>query len=64
MGRYRLSQLKFTEMTVGELDKVLEEITKEYSSCGWGLLTQILKNRGIKIQKMRLKSSEVYLPYD
>ena len=38
MGRYGLSQLQFTQITEGEFDEVLEEITKEYPSCGEGLL--------------------------
>ena len=46
MGRYGLSQLKFTEITEGDLDKVVKEITREYPSCGEGLLKQILADRG------------------
>lgn len=41
MGRYGLSQLQFTEIE-GDLDKVVEEITREYASCGEGLLKQRL----------------------
>ena len=57
MGRYSLSQLQFTEITENELDEVVEEITMEYPSCGDGLLKQILADRGIKVQRMRLRDS-------
>ena len=57
MGRYGLSQLQFTEITEGELDEVVEEITREYPSYGEGLLKQILADRGIKVQRMRLCDS-------
>jgi len=35
----------------------VEEITREYPSCGEVLLKQILADRGIKVQKMRLRGS-------
>ena len=57
MGRYSLSQLQFTEITEGDLDKVVKEITREYPSCGEGLLKQILADGGIKVQRMRLRDS-------
>ena len=57
MGRYGLSQLQFTEITDDELDGVVEEITREYPSCGEGLLKQILADRGIKLQRTRLRDS-------
>ena len=57
MGRYGLSQLQFTEITESELDEVVEEITRQYPSCGEGLLKQILADRGIKVQRMRLRDS-------
>jgi len=46
MGHYRLSQSQFTEIS-GELDEVVEEITREYPSYGEGLLKKILADRGI-----------------
>ena len=57
MGRYGLSQLQFTEIPDGDLDNVVTEITREYPSCGEGMLKQILEDRGIKIQRMRLRDS-------
>ena len=57
MGCYGLSQLQFTEITENELDEVVEEITREYPSCGEGLLKQILTDQGIKVQRMRLCDS-------
>ena len=57
MGCYGLSQLQFTEITENELDEVVAEITREYPSCGEGLLKQILAHRGIKVQRMRLCDS-------
>ena len=47
--------LQFTEITEGDLDKVLGEITREYPSCGGGLLKQIVEDQGIKVQRMKLK---------
>lgn len=57
MGRYGLSQLLFTEILEGDLDEVVEGITKEYPSCGEGLLKQILAHREIKVQRMRLRDN-------
>jgi len=56
MGCYGLSQLQLTEKK-DQLDEVVEEITREYPSCGEGLLKQILADRGIKVQRMRLRDS-------
>lgn len=57
MGRYGLSQLLFTEILEGDLDEVVEGITKEYPSCGEGLLKQILAHREIRVQRMRLRDN-------
>ena len=57
MGRYGLSVLQFTEISDGDLDKVVEEITREYPSCGERMVMPILKDRGIRIQRMRLRDS-------
>lgn len=57
MGRYGLSQLQFTEITDGDLDKVVEELTCEYPSCGEGLLKQLLVDRGVKVQRMKIRDS-------
>ena len=58
MGCYGLSQVQLTEKkTEGQRDKIVEEITREYPSCGEGLLKQILADRGIKVQRMRLCDS-------
>jgi len=58
MDCYGLSQLQFTEITDGELDEVVEEITREYPSCGEGLLLKlILADREIKVQRTRLRDS-------
>jgi len=57
MDRYGLSQLQFTEITDGELDEVVEEITREYPSCGEGLLKLILAAREIQVQRTRLRDS-------
>ena len=57
MGRHGLSQLQFTEITDDNLDKVVEELTREYPSCGEGLLKQLLVDRGVKVQRMRLRDS-------
>ena len=35
----------------------MEEITREYRSCGEVLFKQILADRGIKVQRMRLRDS-------
>lgn len=57
MGRHGLSQLQFTEITDDDLDKVVEELTREYPSCGEGLLKELLVDRGVKVQRMRLRDS-------
>ena len=43
--------------TESQLDEVVEEITREYPSCEEGLLKQILADRGINVQRMRLCDS-------
>lgn len=57
MGRHGLSQLQFTEIADGDLDKVVEELTREYPSRGEGLLKELLLDRGVKVQRMRLRDS-------
>ena len=55
MGGHALSQLQFTEITDGDLEKVVGELTREYPSRGEELLKELRVDRGVKVQRMKLR---------
>lgn len=60
MGQYGLSQFQFSEITDEDLDNIVEEMTREFPSCGEGMLRHILADQGIKVQRMRLRDSRLH----
>ena len=57
MRHYGLNKLEFSVISDEELDRQLTEITKEFPHCGEGMIKQILLQRKIKVQRMRLRDS-------
>lgn len=49
--------MNFTDITNVELDDIVGQITKDYPFCGEGLMKQILADKGVKVQRMRLRDS-------
>lgn len=56
MQNYGLSSLDFTDISDEELDRHME-ISRDFPHCGEGMLKFILKERGIRIARMRLRDS-------
>ena len=57
MRLYGLSKLQFSNISDEELDHQLHETTKEFPRCGEVLLKQLLYEKGVKVQRMRLRDS-------
>ena len=57
MRSYNLSKLDFSNISDGELDRHLVEIAHEFPHCGESMVKGILMQRGIKVQRMRLRDS-------
>ena len=55
MRSYGLSALDFSDICDDELDCHLSELSREFLLCGEGLMTFLLRERGIKVQRMRLR---------
>lgn len=52
-----LSKLQFSNISDEELDHQLHETTKEFPRCVEVLLKQLLNEKGVKVQRMRLRDS-------
>jgi hypothetical protein len=57
MRSYGLSKLNFTHISDEELENHVIQISKDFPYCGEGLLKHILIQKGIKVQRMRLRDS-------
>ncbi|CAH3188341.1 unnamed protein product, partial [Porites evermanni] len=57
MRLYGLSKLQFSNISDEELDHQLHETTKEFPRCGEVLLKQLLYEKGVMVQRMRLRDS-------
>jgi len=57
MERYGLSALNFSNISDDELDQHVAEASKDFPFCGEQMLKFLLKERGIKVQRMRLRDS-------
>ena len=57
MGRYGISQVRFSRITDEDLDNVVEEMTREFPSCRKGMLRYIRADGEIKVQRMTLRDS-------
>ena len=56
MWSYGLSAHNSSDICDNELDCHLSELLKEFPFCGEGLMTFLLWERGIKVQRMRLRN--------
>ena len=57
MERYGLRALNFSNISDDELDRHVTEVSKDFPFCGEQMLKFLLKERGIKVQRMRLRDS-------
>lgn len=57
MGQYGLSKMDFSNISDAELDILLGEIMKGFPLCGETMLLQMLKVKGVHIQRWRLRES-------
>jgi len=57
MRTFNFSKLEFTDISDTELDKHVEEIANEFPRCGESMVKGILNQKGINVQRMRLRDS-------
>ena len=57
MERYGLKALNFSNISDDELDRHVTEAAKDFPFCGEQMLKFLLKERGIKVQRVRLRDS-------
>lgn len=57
MRSYDLSKLNFTDISDKQLDICVREIARDFPFCGESLFKQLLRTKGIRVQKMRLRNS-------
>ncbi|CAB4006531.1 Hypothetical predicted protein [Paramuricea clavata] len=54
---YGLSKLTFSDVTKEQLDAHMSEIAKDFPFCGEKMFKHILEQKGIRVQRMRLRDS-------
>lgn len=57
MSQYGLSKFEFTDISDKELDVEVENVAKEFPYCGENFIKQILFEKGVKVQRMRIRDS-------
>lgn len=57
MNKYGLSKMTFSSITVQELDIIVLQTKHDFPLCGEKMIKQILAQKGIKIQRWRLRDS-------
>ena len=57
MQSYGLSSQDFSDVSYEELDNHITELSKDFPFCGEGMIKFLLQERGIKVQRMRLRDS-------
>lgn len=57
MQKYELSCHIFSDIEDDELDRNVLELSKEFPFCGESMIRFFLQERGIKVQRMRLRDS-------
>ena len=57
MRSFGLSALDFSDICDEQLDRHLSELSKEFPFCGEELMAFLLRERGIKVQRMKLRDS-------
>ena len=57
MGQYNLSARNFSDISDDELDTAMIILTTEFPNCGESMLRQMLMEKGLKIQRFRVRES-------
>ena len=57
MRCYGLSKMEFSNISDEDLDRHVDDITREFPNCGEVLLKQLLSGRGIKVARATLRDS-------
>ena len=57
MRQYGLSKFEFTDISDKDLDVEVEKVAVEFPYCGENFIKQILFQKGIKVQRMRIRDS-------
>ena len=57
MRQYGLSKFEFTDISDTDLDTEVETVTVEFPYCGENFIKQILYQKGVKVQTMRVRDS-------
>ena len=57
MRSYNLSKLDFSDISDEQLDICVRGIAKDFPLCGEVMIKQLLRGKGIKVQRMRLRDS-------
>ena len=57
MRCYNLSKLTFSDVTEEQLDVHVSEIAKDFPFCGEKMFKQFLEQKGVRVQRMRLRDS-------
>ena len=57
MSLFGLNKSDFTDISDLELDQHIENITEEFPYCGESLIKQFLIEKGIIVQRMRIRDS-------
>lgn len=58
MDEYGLNVLsRYSAITDHELDHIVSQLKHEYPSCGYRMIMGLLRNRGIRVQQMRVRKS-------
>ncbi|CAG2220793.1 unnamed protein product [Mytilus edulis] len=55
MAQFGLSKQGFSEIDDGDLERVVSETIKDFPMCGEQMLRQLLRTKGLKIQRWRLR---------
>lgn len=57
MRYFGLSKWNFADITDADLDRQVQAICNDFPNCGEGMLRHILGEKGLKVQRMRLRDS-------
>ena len=57
MRSYGLSKLDFSEISDQQLDNNVSQIANDFPFCGESMIKQLLRGKGIKVQRWRMRDS-------
>ena len=64
MRQYGLSKFKFTDIPDKDLDAEVKKVTVQFPYCGENFIKQILYQKGVKVQRMRIRDSILRVDQD